>query len=219
MSMHKIPLTAHEEEGLRKHGLDIGTPSQLSDVFRQGMKWQAARQQAPAETKDSYPPCDYCGCIPDHHPWHGSGTFKGVDSPHIHACNECRKKLPGQQAPAEQEPVAWLVDWPDEPELGHYFSEEPNENARSKPLYTAPAPPVNDTAALERVAELEALLRDARELIDHGDFREGHCMCGSDVNRHTIGDGHSPVDSGVYYAGQVMERIDAAIANHGEAGI
>lgn len=49
MSMHKIPLTAGEEEGLRKHGLDIGTPSQLSDVFRLGMKWQAARQPAPAE--------------------------------------------------------------------------------------------------------------------------------------------------------------------------
>lgn len=39
MSMHKIPLTQLEEDGLRAHGLDIGTPSQLSDVFRQGIKW------------------------------------------------------------------------------------------------------------------------------------------------------------------------------------
>ena len=37
MSMHKIPLTAAEEEGLKRHGLARGTPSQLSDVFRQGM--------------------------------------------------------------------------------------------------------------------------------------------------------------------------------------
>lgn len=39
MSMHKIPLTELEEEGLRKHGLDIGKPSQLSDAFRLGIKW------------------------------------------------------------------------------------------------------------------------------------------------------------------------------------
>ena len=42
------------------------------------------------------------------------------------------------------EPLAWLIDWPDEPDLGHYFGEEPNEFARSIPLYTAP------TAALEK---------------------------------------------------------------------
>ncbi|OZB22687.1 MAG: hypothetical protein B7X51_14795 [Pseudomonas sp. 34-62-33] len=37
--MHKIPLTQLEEDGLRAHGLDIGSPSQLSDVFRHGIKW------------------------------------------------------------------------------------------------------------------------------------------------------------------------------------
>ena len=39
MSMHRIPLTPTEEAGLRAHGLDIGTPSQLSDAFRQGVAW------------------------------------------------------------------------------------------------------------------------------------------------------------------------------------
>lgn len=41
MSMHKIPLTAEEEAGLRAHGLQrsIGVPSQLADVFRQGMAY------------------------------------------------------------------------------------------------------------------------------------------------------------------------------------
>lgn len=62
-------------------------------------------------------------------------------------------------------------------------------------------------------AELVELLREARELIEHGDFREGHCMCGSAVEAHGFGDGHSPVDAGVYYAGQVMERIDAELAS------
>ena len=39
MSMHKIPLTPLEHAGLKAHGLDIGTPSQLSDCFRHGVKW------------------------------------------------------------------------------------------------------------------------------------------------------------------------------------
>lgn len=47
---------------------------------------------------DSYPPCDYCGNTPDHHPWHGSGILNGVESRHIHACNTCRHLLPGSQA-------------------------------------------------------------------------------------------------------------------------
>lgn len=38
------------------------------------------------------------------------------------------------------EPVAWLIDWPDEPELGHYFSESRSDAGRCTPLYTAPQP-------------------------------------------------------------------------------
>lgn len=38
-------------------------------------------------------------------------------------------------------PVAWMIDWPDEPELGHYFGEEPNPSGRSVPLYAAPVAP------------------------------------------------------------------------------
>jgi len=41
-------------------------------------------------------------------------------------------------AQTEQQPVAWLIDWPEDPELGHYFSGVPNEHARSRPLYTDP---------------------------------------------------------------------------------
>lgn len=44
MSMHKIPLTEIEKMGLEKHGLDIGTPSQLSDVFRQGIQWALSQK-------------------------------------------------------------------------------------------------------------------------------------------------------------------------------
>lgn len=39
MSMHRIPLTELERAGLINYGLAVGKPSQLSDVFRHGMKW------------------------------------------------------------------------------------------------------------------------------------------------------------------------------------
>jgi len=41
---------------------------------------------------------------------------------------------------AERKPVGWIIDWPDEPELGHYYSEEANDMARSRPLFTHPTP-------------------------------------------------------------------------------
>lgn len=47
MSMHKKPLTLLERAGLEAHGLDIGTPSQLSDAFRQGIAY-ALESVAPA---------------------------------------------------------------------------------------------------------------------------------------------------------------------------
>lgn len=47
MSMHKIPITDIEREGLEKHGLgrSIGKPSQLSDAFRLGVKWGHDRER------------------------------------------------------------------------------------------------------------------------------------------------------------------------------
>ncbi|WAW38802.1 Lar family restriction alleviation protein [Pseudomonas aeruginosa] len=58
----------------------------------------------------------------------------------------------------------------------------------------------------------EGLLRKLMELIEHGDFSEGHCMCGSPVDSHGIGDGHTPIDAGEYYAGQVMEELRALLS-------
>lgn len=49
MSMHKKPLTELEHAGLKAHGLDIGTPSQLSDVFRQGIAFALANSPQPRE--------------------------------------------------------------------------------------------------------------------------------------------------------------------------
>ena len=60
MSLHRKPLTRLEEDGLRAHGLDIGTPSQLSDVFRQGVAWALAqpRLEVHLNAADKLPPVD-----------------------------------------------------------------------------------------------------------------------------------------------------------------
>ena len=47
MSMHATVLTKDEEEGLQFHRLPIGTPSQLSDAFRLGMKWASRKAKPP----------------------------------------------------------------------------------------------------------------------------------------------------------------------------
>ncbi|MGS0941602.1 hypothetical protein ACVA51_13720 [Pseudomonas luteola] len=64
---------------------------------------------------------------------------------------------------ASAEPVAWVIDWPDEPELGHYFSESADTiSGRSRPLYTAPD-------ALQ--AENERLKTEVADLIEARDAR------------------------------------------------
>ena len=63
-----------------------------------------------------------------------------------------------------------------------------------------------------RIGELEGLLLASAELIKHGVFEDGICCCGASVDSHGFGDGHSPVDALAYHAGQVCERIDAALS-------
>lgn len=57
MSMHRIPLTELERAGLVAHGLAVGKPSQLSDVFRHGVKW-AQDNSVPQWIPVSDPPND-----------------------------------------------------------------------------------------------------------------------------------------------------------------
>ncbi len=88
-------------------------------------------------------------------------------------------------------------------------------------LFTSPE---NIQVALEAQSRLngktvsEGLLRKWLELMEHGDYREGHCMCGSPVDSHGIGDGHAPIDAGEYYAGQVIEELRALLNQDKENG-
>ena len=76
----------------------------LAALFDDGGVVWILRALLDAEPED-YPPCDYCGIVPAYHPWHGSGPLAGAESPHIHACNECRHLLPAPQPKGE--PVAY----------------------------------------------------------------------------------------------------------------
>ena len=53
---------------------------------------------------------------------------------------------------------------------------------------------------------LEAL-RMCLSVLHNADLRTGYCCCGSKVDMHIMGDGHSPVDEGTRYQ---YEAIDAA---------
>lgn len=44
MSMHKIPLTEVEREGLVTHCFAVDSPNQLSDSFRLGVAWSEAKK-------------------------------------------------------------------------------------------------------------------------------------------------------------------------------
>lgn len=60
--------------------------------------------------------------------------------------------------------------------------------------------------------DIRNLLEGIKETIRHGDFSTGWCCCGSPVDSHTFGDGHSPVDEGYHYIDNLLARIDTAIS-------
>ena len=76
-----------------------------------------------------------------------------------------------------------------------------------EPEPTRPAPMTTDRAldlALEALEKLQWSLEQA-------DCSTGYCCCGSSVDGHTFGDGHSPVDEGEYYQSNALEYARKAI--------
>ena len=65
---------------------------------------------------------------------------------------------------------------------------------------------------------IEAAVKQAREALKHclavlerANCAEGYCCCGSAMESHTFGDGHSPIDMGDYAQSQAMASARAAI--------
>ena len=73
-------------------------------------------------------------------------TSRSPNTAWLTGWNDGLDTLEAEQSQAV-EPVAYLIDWPDEPELGHYFSESATESGRSTPLFTHPAPPATGERA------------------------------------------------------------------------
>lgn len=57
---------------------------------------------------------------------------------------------------------------------------------------------------------LEAL-ELANGMLERADCSTGYCCCGSLVDGHTIGDGHSPVDEGEYFQSKAIRKSQEAI--------
>lgn len=70
------------------------------------------------------------------------------------------------------EPVGYLIDWPDEPDLGHYFAEGASTTGRSQPLHTAAQVlamgrvPLNMEAAWDAFAEAVRSKVGVKELVN-----------------------------------------------------
>lgn len=114
-------------------------------------------QPADQQGEEKYPPCDYCGMVPDYHPWHGSGMLRGVESRHIHACHACRAKLPAH-VDQQGEPVAWINNETLDRarnKFGSYYLSPKHSDEDNTPLYAQPA-----TAKLE--SKLAKLLRELK---------------------------------------------------------
>jgi hypothetical protein len=70
-------------------------------------------------------------------------------------------------------------------------------------------------ACIDAVAELIESLEACVASLERADTSEGYCCCGSAVEGHELGDGHSPVDIGEYHAGLALEKARAALARVG----
>jgi hypothetical protein len=64
------------------------------------------------------------------------------------------------------QPVAWMVDWPDEPDLGHALLEDPVPGARNRALVLRHAAPQASEAVRDALAEL-VRLQDAKDSQNH----------------------------------------------------
>lgn len=122
-SIHTAPdLTPYAPASTFAPGYDYVDPLMTVAQHQRIVAALSAQQSA---QDDAYPPCDYCGVVPDYHPWHGSGAFRGVENPHIHACNNCRHLLPTAQSAPDRvsvpvelaERIATHLEWDGEESL------------------------------------------------------------------------------------------------------
>lgn len=60
-------------------------------------------------------------------------------------------------------------------------------------------------------AALAEALRAITDGIERLGYETGCCCCGGDMDKHTVGDGHSPVDQGAYFMEPLIAQARAAL--------
>jgi hypothetical protein len=69
---------------------------------------------------------------------------------------------------------------------------------------------------LKAVGAINAQLLEALEattaMLDRSDCLTGYCCCGSPIDGHGFGDGHTPTDEGAYHQTAALGQARAAIA-------
>ena len=114
-------------------------------------------------------------------------------------------------------PYAYAVYFPDQPteelvhDLDDLCEDMTNREHTITPLYDKPTPQPAAMTPTTKAAVIEAL-ETLLAMAEHGDFSTGYCCCGSPVEGHKIGDGHSPFDEGDYYAINAFDKARAALA-------
>lgn len=72
-------------------------------------------------------------------------------------------------------PIAWFIDWPDEPELGHYFAEEPCDpkygRSRALGFIESRSPAMAAAATADERAKLERLRNGLENCIENAQLR------------------------------------------------
>ena len=56
-------------------------------------------------------------------------------------------------------------------------------------------------------------LKKALSMLERADCSTGYCCCGSKMDTHNLGDGHSPVDEGDYYLSKCIENTRELISS------
>jgi len=109
-----------------------------------------------------------------------------------------------------QEPVAWLIDWADEPDLGHYFSESAvdEDSGRSRPLFLHPVPAQSVPDGFREGAEAAARLIDQKAELYA--TRLGY----NDMGGLSFGQGPHAESKMDHYAGllELADELRAALA-------
>lgn len=79
-------------------------------------------------------------------------------------------------------------------------------------LVIAEAADLETIASLRaRIRELEAGLQKAVGFLQDAPLSSGVCCCGSPIEGHGYGDGHSPVDDLQYHAGNLQQEFTALL--------